>query len=61
MSPRSAKATYILSSPDVPNPLKGKGGKGDSIAVYDTQDLNRRLKAAKKAGIKVTVRKADAS
>jgi hypothetical protein len=51
------KAKYVLSSPDVPNPLKGKGGKGDAIAVYDDADLKRRTGAAKKAGIKVKVRR----
>lgn len=53
------RAKYILSSPDVPNPLKGKGGKGDAISVYDDADLKRRTDAAKKAGIKVNVRRAD--
>ena len=51
------KAKYILSSPDVPNPLKGKGGKGDAISVYDDADLKRRQAAAKKAGIRTSVRR----
>ena len=51
------KAKYILSSPDVKNPLKGKAGKGDAISVYDDADLNRRVTAAKKAGVRVSVRK----
>lgn len=53
------KAKYVLSSPDVPNPLKGKGGKGDAISVYSRSDLKRRVKAAKATGIQVNVRKLD--
>lgn len=52
-----ARAKYILSSPDVPNPLKGKDGKGDAISVYDDDDLKRRTDAATKAGIRVSVRR----
>ncbi|MGH3378810.1 MAG: hypothetical protein ACRDP6_29190 [Actinoallomurus sp.] len=51
------KPKYILESPDVPNPLKGKGGKGDAISVYDDADLKRRTDAANTAGVKVNVRK----
>lgn len=39
-----------------PQPLKGKNGKGDSATVYSQADLNRRLKAAEEAGVKVNVR-----
>ncbi|WP_168220930.1 hypothetical protein [Actinomadura sp. WMMA1423] len=51
-----AKKKWIISAPDVPNPLKGKDGKGDSATVYSKADLNKRLAAAKKAGVKVNVR-----
>lgn len=50
------KKKWIISSPDVPNPLKGKNGKGDSAAVYSEADLTRRLDAAKEAGVTVDVR-----
>jgi ribosomal protein L13E len=52
------RAKYVLSSPDVPNPLKGRGGRGEAIAVYEDADLKRRVDAAKKAGIRVNVRRA---
>jgi hypothetical protein len=48
-------AKYILKTDDVPNPLKGKNGKGDAISVYDDADLRRRLAAAEAAGVKVNV------
>jgi hypothetical protein len=48
---------YILESPDVPNPLKDKGGKGDHALVYSDEDLKRRTDAAKAAGIKVNVKR----
>lgn len=51
-----AKKKWIISSPDVPNPLKGKDGKGDSAAVYSETDLQKRLAAAREAGVKVDVR-----
>ena len=49
-----ARAKYILSA-DVPNPLTGE--RGDSAYVYDDADLERRKAAAKKAGVRVSVRK----
>jgi hypothetical protein len=50
------KPKYIISSDDVPNPLK-QSGKGDSALVYSRADLKRRTRAAKKAGVKVKVRR----
>ena len=51
-----ARKKWIISAPDVPNPLKGKDGKGDSAAVYSKADLKRRLAAAREAGVQVDVR-----
>jgi hypothetical protein len=51
-----SKKRWIIDAPDIPNPLRGKDGKGDSALVHDQADLDRRLAAAKAAGVKVTVR-----
>lgn len=53
------KKRWIISAPDVPNPLKGKNGRGDSAIVYSQADLDRRKKAAKAAGVKVNVREVE--
>lgn len=47
------KAKWILSSPDNNGPL------GGPIAVYDQADLDRRLKAAKDAGVTVNYHEAE--
>lgn len=44
---------WILSA-DVPNPLTGQNG--DSALVYSQEDLDRRLAAAKAAGVHTSVR-----
>lgn len=54
-----SKKRWILTAPDVPNPLKGKGGKGDAAIVYSKADLDRRMKAAKAAGVTVNVREVE--
>ncbi|GAA4307851.1 hypothetical protein ACFQY7_00095 [Actinomadura luteofluorescens] len=46
---------WILSA-DVPNSVTGE--RGDSALIHDKADLDRRLAAARKAGVKVKVRKA---
>lgn len=50
------KKRWILSAPDVPNALKGKGGRGSSAIVYTKADLDRRKAEAKAAGVTVNVR-----
>lgn len=50
------KPKFIISSDDVPNPMK-QSGRGDSALVYTRKDLKRRTKAAKAAGVKVKVRR----
>jgi hypothetical protein len=49
-----SKKRWILTAPDLTNPITG--GKGDSALVHDQADLDRRLAAAKAAGVTVTVR-----
>lgn len=46
---------YILSSPDVRDPLTGEPGA--KALVHGKADLRRREKAAKKAGVRVNVRR----
>lgn len=53
------KKKWIITAPGVSNPLKGKGGKGDSALIHSEEDLKRRLKAARDAGENVTVREAE--
>jgi hypothetical protein len=50
------KPRWILTA-DVDNPRTGR--RGDSCAVYDQADLDRRTEAARKAGVKVSVREVD--
>jgi hypothetical protein len=50
------KARWILTA-DVANSLTGK--RGDSCAVCDQADLDRRTEAARKGGVKVSVREVD--
>lgn len=47
---------WIITAPNSRNTVTGK--KGDSALVHDKADLERRLKAARDAGEKVTVREA---
>lgn len=46
---------YILSSPDIPNQITGEPGA--KALVHGKADLRRREKAAKKAGVRVNVRR----
>ena len=49
-----AKKKWILTAPSIKNPVTGE--KGSSALVHSKADLDRRVAAAKKAGVKVTVR-----
>ena len=48
-----SKPRWILTA-DVDNPRTGK--RGDSCIVYDQADLDKRVQAAKDAGVDVDVR-----
>jgi hypothetical protein len=53
-----AKAKYILTAHNHAGPLeKALGQKDSRVGVYDDADLQRRLTAAKKAGVKTSVKK----
>lgn len=53
-----AKAKYILTAHGYQGPIeKALGHKDSRVAVYDDADLQRRTDAAKKAGVKTSVKK----
>lgn len=53
-----AQAKYILTAHGCQGPVEKALGRKDSrVAVYDDADLKRRMDAAKKAGIKTSVKK----
>lgn len=53
-----AKAKYILTAHGHQGPIeKALCQKDSRVAVYDDNDLQRRVDAAKKAGVKVSVKK----
>ena len=52
------KPKYILTA-DTQGPIeRALGQKQSRVAVYDDKDLQRRLDAAKKANVKVSVKRA---
>lgn len=52
------KAKYILTAHDHQGPVeKALGQKDSRVGVYDDEDLKRRMDAAKKAGVRVSVKK----
>lgn len=51
------KKRWIISSPNVRNSVTGE--EGDSAIVHNKEDLERRLKAARDAGVRVNVREAE--
>jgi hypothetical protein len=53
-----AKAKWVLTAHDHQGPIeKALGQKDSRVGVYDEADLKRRMEAAKKAGVKVSVKK----
>lgn len=52
------KITHILSTPPKPDATLTDHIMGGPVAVYGRKDLKARQKAAKEAGVEVTVRKA---
>ena len=52
------KAKYVLTAHNHPGPVeKALGQKDSRVGVYDDADLQRRLAAAEKAGVKTSVKK----
>lgn len=53
-----AKVKWVLTAHGYQGPIeKALGHKDSRVGVYDEADLQRRLAAAKKAGVKVSVKK----
>lgn len=53
-----AKVKWVLTAHGHQGPVeKALGIKDSRVGVYDEADLRRRLDAAKKAGVKVSVKK----
>jgi hypothetical protein len=53
-----SKAKYVLTAHDYAGPIeKALGQKDSKVAVYDDADLKRRTDAAKRAGVKTSVKK----
>lgn len=51
------KAKWVLTAHDYQGPIeKALGQKDSRVGVYDEADLKQRLDAAKKAGVKVSVK-----
>lgn len=53
----SKKATHVISTQPKADAPRADRIKGGPISVYGRQDLDRRKRAAREAGVSLTVRK----